>query len=70
MGNRNQDEVRYDGRTFEHVFDDVAALGDEQEKVLPADMRDAVGSATMAPCFSYRPSRRACCAPPWRHPWN
>lgn len=49
MGNRNQDEDQHDGRTFEHVFDDIAALGEKQEKVSLADMRDAVGQRGYGP---------------------
>lgn len=49
MGNRKQDEDQHDGRTFEHVFDDIAALGEEQEKVSLADMRDAVGQRGYGP---------------------
>lgn len=55
MGNGNQDEDQHDGRTFEHVFDDIAALGEEQEKVSLADMRDAVGQRGYGP-FLFVPS--------------
>lgn len=49
MENPNHDEQQHDSRTFEHVFDDIAALGDEQEKVSLADMRDAVGQRGYGP---------------------
>ncbi len=49
MEKRNQNTDQHDGRTFEHVFDDIAALGEKQEKVSLADMRDAVGQRGYGP---------------------
>lgn len=49
MTNRNPGKDQHDGRTFEHVFDDISALGEKQEKVSLADIRDAVGQRGYGP---------------------
>jgi len=49
MTNRNSDNDRHDGRTFEHVLDDISALDDRQEKVSLVDMRNAIGQRGYGP---------------------
>lgn len=49
MAKPNSDNGHDDGRTFEHVFDDISALGEEGQRVSLADMRDAVGQRGYGP---------------------
>jgi len=49
MAERNPDSDQQDGRTFEHVFDDISALGEKQDRVSLADMRDTAGQRGYGP---------------------